>query len=201
TRPANDTGEGPDGVVELVTDHKAGHYVSRVIEGPGAAMEIWTKLIPQGDTTDIEVRFLVPAPDDMDLTFIGDAMVSLYTQLWDEDEQMMVERHRALQRARKSEEEIVLGKRANLTLPHTIQSTQGPVHVDEVEGALTAWLGVCPHLLGPLDPTCRKGRTVTCPWHGYQFDCVSGDGIGGDLKIKTRCTIAERDGDLVVRLR
>lgn len=200
TRPANDDGQGPDGVVELVTDHKAGHYVSRVIEGPGEAMEIWTKLIPQGDATDIEVRFLVPAPEDMDLGFIGEAMVGLYTQLWDEDEQMMVERHQALQRARRSEEEIALGKRDSISLPMTVESTQGPVHVDEVAGELTAWLGVCPHLLGPLDPTCRKGRTVTCPWHGYQFDCKTGEGIGGDLKIKTRCEIIDRNGDLFVQV-
>lgn len=198
TRPAGDDGTGEPGIVELVTDHEAGHYVSRIIDGPTKGMEIWTKLIDKGEVTDIEVRFLAPEIDGIAGDVMGQIMIGVYTQLWDEDEQMMRDRHAALQRPRRGGGEIPLGKRNALTLPMTVESKFGPVHVDEVEGELIAWLGVCPHLLGPLDHSCRKGNTVTCPWHGYSFDIDSGQEIGGDLKIKATCRIVETADGLEV---
>lgn len=34
--------------------------------------------------------------------------------------------------------------------------------------------GICPHLLGPLREGKVQGDHITCPWHGYCFDLVSG---------------------------
>jgi nitrite reductase/ring-hydroxylating ferredoxin subunit len=43
-----------------------------------------------------------------------------------------------------------------------------------VEGALHALDGVCPHQGGPLGQGLLEGCVVTCPWHGWQFDVTSG---------------------------
>jgi len=32
----------------------------------------------------------------------------------------------------------------------------------------------CPHRGGPLADGMVAGGVVTCPWHGWQFDCTSG---------------------------
>ena len=34
--------------------------------------------------------------------------------------------------------------------------------------------GLCPHAGGPLGAGCLEGTTVTCPWHGWQFDVTDG---------------------------
>ncbi|HEX4069847.1 MAG TPA: Rieske 2Fe-2S domain-containing protein, partial [Planctomycetaceae bacterium] len=34
--------------------------------------------------------------------------------------------------------------------------------------------GICPHQGGPLADGLVEGTTVTCPWHGWQFDIISG---------------------------
>lgn len=43
-----------------------------------------------------------------------------------------------------------------------------------VDGTFYAMDGICPHQGGPLARGCLAGFTVTCPWHGWQFDVVSG---------------------------
>ncbi|HEY5312344.1 MAG TPA: Rieske 2Fe-2S domain-containing protein [Pirellulales bacterium] len=43
-----------------------------------------------------------------------------------------------------------------------------------VDGTFFALDGVCPHQGGPLARGCLSGATVTCPWHGWQFDVRSG---------------------------
>jgi nitrite reductase (NADH) small subunit len=43
-----------------------------------------------------------------------------------------------------------------------------------VDGALYALDGVCPHQGGPLGKGCLTGTVVTCPWHGWQFDVRDG---------------------------
>jgi nitrite reductase/ring-hydroxylating ferredoxin subunit len=43
-----------------------------------------------------------------------------------------------------------------------------------VGGLLLAIDGICPHQGGPLAEGAVEGTTVTCPWHGWQFDLQSG---------------------------
>src|SRR5260221_2314936 len=43
-----------------------------------------------------------------------------------------------------------------------------------VGGIFYALDGVCPHAGGPLGDGTLSGTTVTCPWHGLQFDVNSG---------------------------
>ena len=43
-----------------------------------------------------------------------------------------------------------------------------------VEGTFHALDGICPHAGGPLGEGTLQGTTVTCPWHGWQFDVTTG---------------------------
>jgi len=44
----------------------------------------------------------------------------------------------------------------------------------QVEGRFYALDGICPHQGGPLGRGRLCGELVTCPWHGWQFDVVTG---------------------------
>lgn len=43
-----------------------------------------------------------------------------------------------------------------------------------VEGKLYAINNVCLHRGGPLGQGDLTGHSVTCPWHGWQYDVTSG---------------------------
>lgn len=43
-----------------------------------------------------------------------------------------------------------------------------------VGGTISAIDGICPHQGGPLAEGPLEGTTVTCPWHGWQFDVCTG---------------------------
>ena len=43
-----------------------------------------------------------------------------------------------------------------------------------VDGVFYAMDGVCPHAGGPLGEGTLRGTTLTCPWHGWQFDVATG---------------------------
>lgn len=43
-----------------------------------------------------------------------------------------------------------------------------------VGGQFHAMDGVCPHAGGPLGDGVLTGSTITCPWHGWQFDVTTG---------------------------
>lgn len=43
-----------------------------------------------------------------------------------------------------------------------------------IDGKFQAMDGVCPHAGGPLAEGEISGNTVTCPWHGWQFDVTTG---------------------------
>ena len=42
------------------------------------------------------------------------------------------------------------------------------------KGIISAIDGICPHQGGPLAEGLLEGTTVTCPWHGWQFDVCTG---------------------------
>jgi nitrite reductase (NADH) small subunit len=43
-----------------------------------------------------------------------------------------------------------------------------------VNGAIRALSGVCPHQGGPLGEGTLNGNFITCPWHMWEFDCTTG---------------------------
>jgi nitrite reductase (NADH) small subunit len=43
-----------------------------------------------------------------------------------------------------------------------------------VGGSFQAFQNVCPHRGGPVGEGELEGNIITCPWHGWQFDIVTG---------------------------
>ena len=43
-----------------------------------------------------------------------------------------------------------------------------------VDGRFYAIDNTCLHRGGPLGDGMLTGTTVTCPWHGWQYDCTTG---------------------------
>ena len=180
----------PEIDLELVTDRPNLKYVSRTLAGPGAPSEIWTHLDPIGaHRTAIRVEFCVAPVPEKALRQIGKGFVSLYTRLWDQDEEMMQMREAALSRffARRdptrpgddagSEASVVsLGSLDALRkkLPFIVEWHGESFRIVEVEGEWLAYGAVCPHLLGPMDKAKIVDGKLICPWHGYAFDLRSG---------------------------
>jgi len=52
------------------------------------------------------------------------------------------------------------------------------VVVGNVGGKLYAMANKCTHRGGPLNEGELEGSTVTCPWHGGQFDLTTGKVVG-----------------------
>jgi nitrite reductase/ring-hydroxylating ferredoxin subunit len=49
------------------------------------------------------------------------------------------------------------------------------VVICNVNGEIHAMDGRCPHRGGPLGQGALHGRMVVCPWHAWEFDCVTGE--------------------------
>ncbi len=65
-----------------------------------------------------------------------------------------------------------------------------------VEGTIYAMDGLCPHSCGPLGKGTLRGMTVTCPWHGWQFNVTSGKHLQSQT-IKNACFPVTIEGDEV----
>ncbi|MEK6233701.1 MAG: Rieske 2Fe-2S domain-containing protein [Planctomycetales bacterium] len=50
--------------------------------------------------------------------------------------------------------------------------------VFHVQGEFYVLSNLCPHVGGPLNEGPLSGHTVTCPWHGWQFDVRTGQRPG-----------------------
>jgi len=42
-------------------------------------------------------------------------------------------------------------------------------------GAIHALDGICPHAGGPIGHGALHGTTLVCPWHAWEYDCVTGE--------------------------
>jgi nitrite reductase/ring-hydroxylating ferredoxin subunit len=57
----------------------------------------------------------------------------------------------------------------------TVVDVQGTaIALFNVGGTFYAIANACTHMGGPLGKGSLEGSTVTCPWHGSQFDVTSG---------------------------
>lgn len=74
------------------------------------------------------------------------------------------------------------------------------VAVANVDGRLHALDGLCPHQGGPLGRGTLHGTTLTCPWHGWQFDVTTGRHCLSPTMRQTVHEVREEDGRILVRL-
>lgn len=179
----------PETRIELVVDRPNSRYVSRTLEGGLPGMEIWTHFSKVEERkTQIKVEFHIPHVDEDGAAKLGSLMLGLYKTLWDEDEQMMVERQAALDAKtagarRVAKPEIDLGDVETLSskLPLTIDLEGKAINIVEIDGTLHAYSAECPHMLAPLtEVSVDKEGCITCPWHGYRFDIRTGQSAGED---------------------
>lgn len=57
-----------------------------------------------------------------------------------------------------------------------------PVCLAKVDNQVYAFTDNCTHISGPLNEGEFEGCTVTCPWHGAQFDVRTGKVLRGPAR-------------------
>jgi nitrite reductase/ring-hydroxylating ferredoxin subunit len=171
--------------IELLIEADAGRYVTRTLDGAAAGSEIWTQLTPSGaQRTEIEVEFQVPNVRPESVDALGAVYRNLYATLWDEDEEMMVERQNALDALTTRDpgsDALVLGSRDEVLAraPFCVEVRGRRFRLIALEGEIVAHATSCPHRLGPLENAEVVDGCIECPWHGYRFDLRSGRSADG----------------------
>jgi 3-phenylpropionate/trans-cinnamate dioxygenase ferredoxin component len=72
----------------------------------------------------------------------------------------------------------------------------GDVAVFSVEGGFCATQARCTHRQGPLSEGTLEGSTVTCPWHGSQFNVCTGAVVQGPAKDSLTTHRVSIDGEI-----
>lgn len=159
-------------------------YTVTTEAGPGTPSEIRVVLTPRAEhETGVLVEYHVPEADPQRLAMIGAGFVSIYEQLWDEDEAMMRAREAALAPRPRAERpaRLDLGSEAEVRgrLPLLFEFGPARFRLVELDGALIAHAATCPHWLAPLDDVPVVAGCITCPWHRYRFDVATGRSADG----------------------
>ncbi|HLK04204.1 MAG TPA: Rieske 2Fe-2S domain-containing protein [Candidatus Acidoferrum sp.] len=72
---------------------------------------------------------------------------------------------------------FALAAKASDVAPGTIREVKvggATIALANVGGSFYAISNTCLHRGGPLGQGSLEGKTVTCPWHGWQFDVTTG---------------------------
>lgn len=199
-------------LIDLRREPDAPTYHTRTLKGPGTGSDIRTTLSARGDQrTHVRVEFWIPEAEPARVRATGEALVALYTQLWDQDEAMMRRRQEFLDGKlgsagpQPSRAAIPLGpvSRLRASLPRSIEVEGQRFQLREHEGELLAHAILCPHRGGPLEEAEICEGHLVCPWHGYRFSLDDGsnpDGRPCSLAGAARVEISETgDAQLVFR--
>ncbi len=74
------------------------------------------------------------------------------------------------------------------------------IAVFNCEGTFYAMDNTCKHRGGPLGEGSLTGTTVTCPWHGWEYEVTSGEcSMDAAIKVQTFDVKVEGD-DLLVAI-
>ena len=71
------------------------------------------------------------------------------------------------------------------------------IAVFNCEGSFYAVDNTCKHRGGPLGEGSLSGKTVTCPWHGWEYDVSTGE-CAMDASITVQKFAVKVDGDDVL---
>lgn len=199
-------------MLDLLVDAKRNYWVSTVYHGPGEGIEIHTQATTLTDEEiEVDVRFFLPeAPADAATgTAILQYMQAQYKTLYDEDIALMHGRQMALEdRSRWRKEtphpsDIKVASVAELDALQTltIETETGRYCLRHWQDRWVVHSAVCPHLLGPLqDSSLDADGYITCPWHGYQFNIITGESRKGQCQALAKAPkLIERDGYLFLR--
>lgn len=75
-----------------------------------------------------------------------------------------------------------------------------PFAICNVDGNIRAIFGECPHQGGPLGQGNLEGPLVTCPWHCWQFDSLTGVCVQGDDVVLETYPVRVEGNDVLVQL-
>lgn len=180
--------------LELKLDRTRRRWITKNLSGPNEGAEIWTLVSPIGPhEIEIVVDFFVPNIPLEAREKVGQAYASVYTQLYHEDERMMVTRQLELDRRAEVNVSTVSDEAQRIGPLESVESgrlvsCRGREYVlhclaeDTKRVSLTDWViypRLCPHQLGPLDEGEVVDGVVSCPWHGYKFDVRTGANLTG----------------------
>lgn len=194
---------------DLLVDNDRHYWATTLLAGPGTGVEIHTQATEIAENEiEVDVRFYVPQalPDPAVSDFVLSQLQSQYATLYDEDLGLMAGRASALKARQnwRSDSDVSwpveVGPIDELDTSSvmTFDVPGGRASVRFYKGHWMTHSAICPHLLGPLSDSeidC-KGR-LTCPWHGYQFDAVTGESLEGKCNaLKPVATLVVRGGVL-----
>lgn len=188
--------QGGEQLLDLLVDLDRHYWATTVFAGAGEGVQIHTQATAVSESEiDIDVRFYLPErPEDDAAAIVLSYLQQQYATLYDEDVALMSGRQSALDDAKRRRtsqqadtvDEIAVGPLAELDRQavHNIETTTGRMCVRHWQDQWIAHSAACPHLLGPLDGAQIDDQGhITCPWHGYRFDVMSGNTIStGDNK-------------------
>ena len=72
------------------------------------------------------------------------------------------------------------------------------VAVCNYQGEFHAVHGTCPHRGGALAQGSLHGNMLVCPWHAWEFDCITGCYDFDNNIVLQKYAVVEQDGDVFV---
>jgi nitrite reductase (NADH) small subunit len=72
---------------------------------------------------------------------------------------------------------------------YAVCNTGGEVHALE---------GVCPHAGGPLGQGALHGNTLVCPWHAWEYDCLTGESDVDETVRLAKFPVKVEGGDIFI---
>ena len=75
-----------------------------------------------------------------------------------------------------------------------------PVALFNIDGEFIAMDNKCPHRGGSLGDGEIEGDIVTCPWHGWQFNCRTGKAVENDAIIVRTYEIENRSEGIFIKV-
>lgn len=190
-------------LLELRLDRSCRRWITRNIEGPSKGAEIWTHVfVTDKHAMDIVIDFFIPGAEAAQREKIGRAYAWAYENLYDEDVSMMSTRQQRIDERLDGMDlsaQLEIDVPAKTDLPVTVRFSGRNFRLDQHQGDWVIYPANCPHQLGPLQGVDEAGL-VTCPWHGYTFDVVSGDCVTrSNCRFGQRPNLAVADGKLSLR--
>lgn len=163
--------------LELLLDRSSRRWITRNLEGVSQGAEIWTHAFEVGERSlDLVIDFFVPGVSQKDIDKVGLAYATSYELLYDEDVQMMRDRQIQLDKrveTNHQQDEMTLSLEEE-ELPFEVRLSGREYLVNKDDASWYVYPARCPHLLGPFHNVSIKDKAITCPWHGFEFDLLSG---------------------------
>ena len=81
-----------------------------------------------------------------------------------------------------------------------VMMDEKPVALFNIDGEFIAMDNKCPHRGGSLGDGEIEGDIVTCPWHGWQFNCRTGKAVENDAIIVRTYDIENRSDGIFIKV-